>query len=40
MADLLIYSKNPLQDVAVAADPETNLELIMKDGRIYLDRTQ
>ena len=35
MADLLIYSKNPLQDVVVAADPDSNLEFIMKDGKIY-----
>ena len=35
MADLLIYSRNPLQDVAVAADPDSNLEFIMKDVKIY-----
>lgn len=35
MADLLIYSGNPLEDVAVAADPEKNLQLIMKDGKVY-----
>lgn len=35
MADLLIYSGNPLADVAIAADPEKNLAFIMKDGKIY-----
>ena len=35
MADVLIYSKNPLDDIAIVADPENNLKLIVKDGRIY-----
>jgi imidazolonepropionase-like amidohydrolase len=35
MADVLIYSKNPLDDVAIVADPENNLKLIMKDGKVY-----
>jgi imidazolonepropionase-like amidohydrolase len=34
MADLLIYSSNPMADVAIAAKPEDNLMLIMKDGKI------
>lgn len=34
MADLLVYSANPVDDVAVAADPDTNLAMIMKDGDI------
>ena len=34
MADLLIYSSNPMTDVAIAAKPEDNLMLIMKDGKI------
>ena len=34
MADLLIYSSNPMADVAIAAKPEDNLQLIMKDGKI------
>ena len=29
----------PLQDVAVAADPEGNLQLIIKDGGIYRIRS-
>jgi len=35
MADVLIYSKNPLDDVAIVADQENNLKLIIKDGKIY-----
>lgn len=38
MADILIYGANPLEDVAVAADPETNLKFIMKDGEIFMNR--
>ena len=34
MADLLIYSSNPMADVAIVANPEDNLLLIMKDGKI------
>ena len=35
MADILIYSKNPLDDVSVVTDPENNLRQIIKDGTIY-----
>ena len=35
MADVLIYSKNPLKDVAVVEDHENNLKLIIKNGKIY-----
>lgn len=35
MADILIYSKNPLENVAVVADYENNLKLIVKDGNVY-----
>ena len=34
-ADLLIVDGNPLADIAIMADPEKNLKVIMKDGRIY-----
>ena len=30
-----IYSKNPLTDVTVVEDHESNLKLIIKDGKIY-----
>lgn len=35
MADVLIYSKNPLKDIGIVADPENNLQLIVKDGKVY-----
>jgi len=35
MADVLIYSKNPLEDVAIVEDFENNLKLIIKDGKVY-----
>jgi imidazolonepropionase-like amidohydrolase len=34
-ADLLILNSNPLDDVTILAEPETNILLIMKDGKIY-----
>lgn len=34
-ADLLISEGNPLKDIAVMEDPENNLLLIMKDGKVY-----
>ena len=35
MADILIYSKNPLEDVSIVEDFENNLKLIIKDGKVY-----
>lgn len=34
-ADLLVVDGDPLRDVSLMADPEANLRLIMKGGRIY-----
>jgi imidazolonepropionase-like amidohydrolase len=34
MADVLIYSKNPLKDIRIVEDFETNLKLVIKDGDI------
>ncbi len=34
-ADLLLVDGNPLEDIHLLEDPETNLKLIMKDGVIY-----
>jgi len=34
-ADLVIVDGNPLEDITLLADPEKNLRLIMKDGKIY-----
>lgn len=35
MADILIYSKNPLEDVSIVEDYENNLKLIIKDGKVF-----
>jgi len=35
MADVLIYSKNPLDEVVIVEDADNNLKLIMKDGKVY-----
>jgi imidazolonepropionase-like amidohydrolase len=37
MADLLVIDGNPLEDINLIADPERNLKLIMKDGRVHKD---
>lgn len=34
LADLLLVDGNPLEDLAVIADPERNFALIVKDGRV------
>lgn len=34
-ADLLVVDGDPLADVSLIADPETNLRIIVKGGRIY-----
>ena len=35
IADLLVVEGNPLEDISVMTEPETNLRLIMKAGHIY-----
>ncbi|MFC0401096.1 metal-dependent hydrolase family protein [Paraburkholderia rhizosphaerae] len=34
-ADLLLVDGNPLENLDVIADPEKNLRIVMKDGRLY-----
>ena len=34
-ADILVVDGNPLEDIAVIADPDRTMKLIMKDGRIH-----
>jgi imidazolonepropionase-like amidohydrolase len=34
-ADMLIYSANPLEDIKVVTNPDKNLKLIMKGGKVY-----
>ncbi|MCX7305171.1 MAG: amidohydrolase family protein [Hyphomicrobiales bacterium] len=36
-ADILLVDGDPLADIGLLADPEKNLKVIMKDGRIYKD---
>jgi imidazolonepropionase-like amidohydrolase len=35
LADVLLVDGNPLDDVALLADPEKNLHVIMKDGTVF-----
>ncbi len=35
LADLILVDGNPLEDIDLIADPESNFAVIMKDGRIY-----
>lgn len=36
-ADILLVDGDPLADIGLLGDPEKNLKIIMKDGRIYKD---
>ena len=38
LADLLVVDGDPLQDLALLADPESSLRLVMKGGRVVRDR--
>ena len=35
MADIIVLSKNFMEDVSIIEDAENNLKLIMKDGKVY-----
>jgi imidazolonepropionase-like amidohydrolase len=35
LADILVVEGDPLQEIDLIADPETNFRLIMKDGRVH-----
>lgn len=35
IADLLMMNANPLEDIGILDEPDKNLLLIMKEGRIY-----
>jgi imidazolonepropionase-like amidohydrolase len=37
-ADLLLVDGNPLENLALVADPDKNFLVIMKDGRIYKNK--
>ena len=36
-ADILLVDGDPIADIGLLGDPEKNLKIIMKDGRIYKD---
>ena len=36
-ADILLIAGNPLEDIALIADPARSMKLIMKDGKIFKD---
>lgn len=38
LADLLVIDGNPLEDLSLIADPESNMKLIMKDGIIHKNK--
>ena len=40
LADILLINGNPVEDLALFHDPEKNLALIMKDGKIYKNTVQ
>jgi len=35
LADLILVDGNPLEDITLVSDPETNFVVIMKDGKVY-----
>ncbi|KAJ4252308.1 hypothetical protein NW762_010905 [Fusarium torreyae] len=37
-ADLLVLTKNPLEDIKVLDDPEEHLLMVMKEGRVHCSR--
>ena len=37
LADLILVDGNPLENLALVADPDRNFKIIMKDGRIFKD---
>ena len=37
LADLLVVDGNPMNDIALVAQPDKNFVVIMKDGKIYKD---
>ena len=34
-ADILVVDDDPLKNILLLVDPEKNLKIIMKDGKIY-----
>jgi imidazolonepropionase-like amidohydrolase len=40
LADLLLVDGNPLENIALVADPDRNFRVIMKDGKVYKNTLQ
>jgi imidazolonepropionase-like amidohydrolase len=40
LADLLLVDGNPIENIALVADPARNFRVIMKDGKIYKNTLQ
>jgi imidazolonepropionase-like amidohydrolase len=38
LADLLLVNGDPIADINLLAEPEANLLIIMKDGKIYKNK--
>jgi imidazolonepropionase-like amidohydrolase len=38
LADILVWDGDPEADLAFLADPDTNLRLVMKDGRVFKEQ--
>jgi imidazolonepropionase-like amidohydrolase len=39
LADLLLINGNPLENLAILTEPQKNIALVMKDGKIYKNIT-
>ncbi|KAK3191894.1 hypothetical protein K4F52_001937 [Lecanicillium sp. MT-2017a] len=39
-ADLIVLNKNPLEDVTILDEPEKNVMVVIKNGRVYTSRWQ
>ncbi|GKT91146.1 amidohydrolase [Colletotrichum tofieldiae] len=37
-ADLIILNENPLENVSILDEPEKNVLVVIKDGRVYTSR--
>jgi imidazolonepropionase-like amidohydrolase len=35
LADILVLNGNPLENISLIEDPDSNLAVIMKDGKLY-----
>jgi imidazolonepropionase-like amidohydrolase len=40
LADLILLDGNPLDDIDLISDPDKNMSIIMKDGRIHKNTLQ